>query len=144
MPDTFVQTYSPDRLSVTFGPLVISGFAKGSMVKVTRDGQQVTAVQGGDGRVARSVAAHDPLVAVEVQLLQTSEANELLGVMAETDRLTGLGVHPLKIVDLSGTTVYLLPQAWIAKRPDPEFGQEITNRTWTFQGAAKQREGLNL
>lgn len=140
-----VATYSPDSVVAAWGPILFSGFAKGSFVKINKpETKQVTSAQGADGHVARSVRKHSPLRTFEVTLMQTSETNELLAAQAEVDRLTGQAVWPLTVRDLSGTTLYEFPQAWITERPDAEFAQEITNRVWMLEGPCLEHEGLNV
>lgn len=139
-----VSTYSFDGVVLSWGPVLFTGFAKGSAIKVSKpETKQVTAVQGNDGYVARAVRRHAPLRSVEVTLMQTSETNELLKAQAEIDRLTGQGVYSMVLKDLSGTTLYEWPQAWIAERPEGEFSNEITNRVWVLEGVCVESEGLN-
>ena len=140
-----IGTYSPDDITVAWGEILVSGYAKGSMVKVGKpETKQVTSVQGGDGRIARSVRRHAPLRQVEINLLQTAECNQLFAGQAELDRITGQVVKPLTVKDGSGTTIYSFPQAWICERPDGEFGQEAGTRTWVLEGPCQESEGFNL
>ena len=139
-----VGTYSPDAVVVAWGPILFSGFAKGSFVKLSKpDVAQTNSTQGADGHVARVVRRSAPLRKVEVTLLQTSETNTLLRAQAEADRLTGTVLWPFTIKDLSGSTLYSSPQAWIAERPEGEFAQEATNRPWMFEGLWSESEGGN-
>lgn len=139
-----VGTYSPDNHIVTWGPLIFSGFAKGTMIKLAKPEQpQVKSEQGGDGFVARTLRKSPPLRKLEATFQQTSLTNDALAVQAELDRNTGAAVYPLTIKDLGGSTVYFSPQAWIEERPDHEGAQEATSRVWSFAGIFEENEGGN-
>lgn len=139
-----VGTYLPDRVVVTWGPIIWSGWAPGTFVKVSKpEVPQVQTKQGADGFASRAVRGHHPLRKMSGTLLQTSATNMLLAAQAEIDRVSGAAVYPLTIVDLSGTTLYEATEAWIAERPDGEFAQESTPREWILEGIFIEAEGGN-
>jgi hypothetical protein len=139
-----VGTYSPDNTVLTWGPIIFTGFAKGSFIKLMKpDVPQVKSEQGGDGEVARVLRKASPLRRMEATLLQTTLTNDQLAVQAELDRNTGAAVYPLQLVDLGGTSIFSAAEAWIEERPEQERAQDQTNRVWVLAGIFEEKEGGN-
>lgn len=140
MPNVVVKTYDPKSISVSFGGVTISGYADGTFVRVTRSGNLFDKKKGAAGDVERvNKNAFD--FSVEITLQQTAAANQALSVVANADSVANLGVAPLVIKDLLGNTLFMAPQAWIAKDPDLEYGDDTAGRVWLFETG---NAGLNL
>lgn len=131
MADITVATYDPKKVIITFGATVLSGYAEGTFVKITRSGDMFTKKKGAAGRVER-VNTNATDFAVEVSLQQTAGVNAILSGLAAADQITNLGVLPLAVKDLNGTTLFAAPQAWIAKDPEAGFGDDTEARAWRF------------
>ena len=142
-PDLTVKTYDPKAITLAWGPVIVSGYADGTFLKVTRSGNAFEKKKGAEGTVERiNKNAYD--FTVEVTLLQTASANTVLSGLMDADQLGNVGVFPLIIKDLLGQTLFSAPQAWIAKDPDWEDGDDLNTRTWTFEtGPAAQLVGGN-
>jgi len=126
------KTYNPKKVLLTFGGIPISGFAKGTFIKVTPSADTYTKYVGADGEVARAQSSDDTS-SVEITLMKTSDSNAYLNTIKESDKLIGDGVLPLSITDLStGQEVMFWAQAWIKKAPDKEYGDDVPTRNWTF------------
>ncbi|HWJ97516.1 MAG TPA: phage protein [Acidimicrobiales bacterium] len=126
-----VETYAPEELVITFGPVLMSGFADAD-VTIEHNEDSFTFKAGLDGKGTRTKNANKS-GRVTVPLMQTSLANDLLSAIAQVDRKTGQGVFPLLAKDLSGRTVYAAQDAWIVKPPASGFGKEAGQRDWIFE-----------
>lgn len=127
-----VRTFDPKKIIIAFGATVLSGFPEGTFIKIARNGNAFEKSKGADGSVDRvNKNAYD--FQVVATLKQTSPVNALLSGILAADQLSNVGVLPLTIKDLNGDTLFEAPQAWIAKDPDAEFSDGLSNREWTFE-----------
>lgn len=126
------KTYDPKQILMSFLGNLISGFADGTFVKVSRMSDTFSSTAGADGEVARA-RMRDKRGTIEFTLLQSSSSNDLLSAAAAADELSGTGIGPLFIKDNLGTTRVSASNAWIKKPADTEFGKEIGPRTWTLE-----------
>lgn len=127
-------TYSPCRMVVSVAGRVIEGFSENDIVSVTRDTNLFTKTIGAAGEVAR--AKHcNTAGTITISLLQTSQDNDFLSSLANTDHATGKGQVPVYIEDQDGSTKYASTQAWVQKMPDADFGNDIRSRVWVFDCA---------
>lgn len=142
--DPIVRTYDPKAIVVTFGPVILTGFAEGTFVAITRNGNKFEKVRGADGGVDRvNKNAND--FGVTMTLKQTSLSNDALSAIMIQDGLSNTGKYPLTVKDLLGTTLFFAAQAWIAKDPDDELSDEMSPREWLFEtGIASKFTGGNL
>jgi hypothetical protein len=141
--DKTVRTFDPSQVKITLAlpssATVISGYADGTFVKITRTGDAFENKRGSDGTVDRiNKNAYD--FTVEITLKQTSPYNAILSGILATDQLTNNGVFPLTVVDLSGPaaapSTFFAPQAWVVKDPEVDYGDALKNHTWKFATGA--------
>ena len=132
MPDLTVRSYDPKQVVVTFGATVMTGYAEGTFVKIARNGNAFEKSRGADGSVDR-VNKNALDFTVNLTLKGTSPVNAILSGLLLADQLTNSGTLPLVVKDLGGATLFTAAQAWIAKDPDQEFSDALTNREWTFE-----------
>lgn len=129
--DSNVRTFDPSKVRVLFGALVMTGFADGTFVKITRSGDAFGKKKGADGTVDRiNLSAYD--FEVDFTLKGTSPLNALLSAALALDQATNKAVAPLTIQDMSGNSIFEGPQSWIKKDPDQDYADSLTNRTWKF------------
>lgn len=127
-----LKTYSPDRISCTAGPYIISGYAEGTFINAEPLGDGVSSVSGADGETARAMSA-DRRWQVTLTLLQTSDSNKDLNSLANTDQASGGdGVFDLTLTDLRGDTVGG-GKAWVVSKPSFAFSTDIENREWVLE-----------
>jgi hypothetical protein len=142
--DPNVRTYDPKKVVVTFGTVIVSGYGEGTFIAVTQNGDSFEKQRGADGGVDR-VNKNASDYSVVLTLKQTSLVNDLLSALSIADKLSNAGKLPLTVKDLNGTSLFFAEQAWIAKEPDPENSDSMSNREWRFDtGIAKQFIGGNL
>ena len=139
-----VGTFDPKKVIVTFGEVVFSGYAEGTFINVSRSGDAFEKRKGSDGSVDRiNKNAYD--CTAELTLMQTSPTNDLLSAILIQDQLSNTGIRPLTISDLSGTSLFFAPLAWIRVDPNDEKADSLGNRTWTFDtGIAEKFTGGNI
>ena len=144
MLDPIMRTYDPKLIVITFGAIIFTGFAEGTFVQVVRNGDKFEKSKGADGSIDRiNKNAFD--FRVTATLKQTSLTNDLLSAVALTDAVSNLGVLPLAIKDLKGSTLFFAPQAWIAKDPEDEYSDSLGSRAWEFDtGVATKFTGGNI
>ncbi|MDR2150129.1 MAG: DUF3277 family protein [Spirochaetaceae bacterium] len=126
-----VTTYDPKKVVITFGGTPISGYADGTFVDVSPSSDFFSKKVGADGEVARAMN-NDNTHRVQITLQQSSLSNAVLGALKAADKATGLGMAPLTITDLNGTTLFSWPQAWIVADPAWGYAKENTDRVWAF------------
>jgi hypothetical protein len=126
-----VRTFDPKSVIIAIGGVPMSGFADGTFLEVTADTQQFTKVIGADGFVTR-VKTNNYGGVMTLTLGQTSPSNDVLSGFLAADRVANLGVVPILIKDLSGTTILFSATGWIQQFPDVTFGNTNNNRAWAF------------
>lgn len=144
MKDPKVRTYDPKKVIVTFGTIVMTGFAAGTFITITRNGDVFEKERGADGTVDRiNKNATDFSIAMTIK--QTSITNDLLSTVMIADINSNSGIFPFTVKDLGGTELFFAGQAWIAKDPDDELSDSLTPREWRFDtGPATKFTGGNI
>lgn len=127
-----LKTLKPKDVTVTFGPLLISGYMDGSMIEINQVNPDYVAKQGID--LVSMVESYDGFYTVTVNLQQTSDTVTALDVIRQAGLISpGRGVQPLTIKDLNGVTSQFSPAARIEKDPDNSINKsEINGRSYTF------------
>jgi hypothetical protein len=126
-----VKTYDSNKVVVTYGGHIVSGFTDGGKVKVANNSQDWTLQMGTDGDGTRS-RSNDESAQVTLMLKGSSKSNDVLSGFRLADKLTGAGVLPLLIKDLQGITVFS-GLCWIQKAPDTEIGRENHDFEWVLE-----------
>ncbi len=133
--DSF-HNYSPDLIIVTWGSIVMAGFADGEFVTAERDEDAYTKKVGATGDVVR-VRSLNRGGSVKVVLQQSALTNDLLSAAYAIDQgFNSFRTLPLMIKDLNGTTLIHASDAWIKKLPSVMFGKDLSNREWIFDCAS--------
>jgi hypothetical protein len=127
-----VRTYAPDKVVVTFRGNVLTGFAKGTFLKVTRNSDSIALTIGSAGEGARTRSS-DRSAKVEITLLQQSPTNDILSSLVAEDEAFGTGQGALLVKDLSGTSLFEAQNAWVVKPADAEFADAGGERSWTLE-----------
>lgn len=119
--------WDPGQLKVTYGVIVITGFAEGSMVSIARNGDGDTSVTGTAGETAR-VRSRDQSARVTIRLMKTSPAAKALNLLINS----GNPPQPLVITDLDEIppTTHVCPDAFLAREPDIDYAAELPVREY--------------
>jgi len=127
-----VKTYDPKQFSNILGGKVISGYADGTFIKISRNEQAFNLKVGVDGEGTRA-KSNNRSGKIEFTLMQSSSSNDDLSAIAALDDNANLGAVPYSGRDGSGRTVASALTAWIQKIPDTEFAKEVATRTWVIE-----------
>lgn len=127
-----VKEYNPGDVVITYGGRVISGFADGTFVNVSRNENAWSLQVGTDGEGTRS-KSNNRSGQFSFSLMQSSDSNEYLSGLALVDEQSGDNALPLQVKDNSGTSIYNAETAWIVKVPDSEFSREAGPREWVLE-----------
>lgn len=133
-----IQTYAPDKVSVTVGILQICGFSPNSVVKVTRDEDSFTKRVGADGKVTRTRSANRA-GKVEITLAQSSPSNLGLSLLQRADEdlnVVNTAYFPIVVVDHSTGTIHECTNCWISAQPEDDYTNEAGDRTWVLDCAS--------
>ena len=129
-----MHNYDPKKVVVTFGGVLLQGYASGTFIVVeeTEDAFGMEAGAGGD--VVR-VRNNNETGTITVTLQAESPTNDLLSALSKIDRRTGLGYKPIMVKNLFGTTLANAAEAWVRKSPNAEYATEAGSREWVFDCA---------
>lgn len=127
-----MQTYDPQKVSISVNNQTIVGFAPDTFIKAARAEEAFKLTIGADGNGARTRNANRS-GAIEITLLASSPSNDILQAQAITDEDLGTGVGPAMIKDNSGTALASAQNSWIQKIPDLERAKELGNVTWVIE-----------
>lgn len=123
--------FDPKDLLVTFGEVLVEGFADDSYLTIDQVEDDAQIYVGADGQGTRSMSNNNAAT-IELVLAASSPTNALLSALSKVDRTTGKGVRALLIKDKNGNDLFLAAKAWIQRRPRREWGKQQGARTWTF------------
>lgn len=127
-------TYSPDRVIITFGSVILRGFAGDTFIEIERDEDGFMKLTGSLGDVARTRNLNRG-AKVTLTLMAVSPANDDLSALAALDEIDGDIVQELMIRDLSGNMECHATYAWVQKWPKIERGKESGTIQWVFDCA---------
>jgi hypothetical protein len=123
--------YDPALVVVTFAG-IITGYAKGAMIKAGRAEDTWKLVVGADGLPCR-VRNRNASGRCTLTLMQTSPSNLILSALATLDEQTGAGVVPFMLKDLGGAELMSAPEAWLTKPADKDYGEDLGTREWVIE-----------
>lgn len=135
-----VKTYDPKKVISNFFGIPIQGYATDEFINVATDSEGTKAVIGCDGEVVRTIDVAGALRTVTINLLQSSDTNDLLSQIVNRDNQKGDGIGALLMTDLSGRTLLASDQAWIVKKPDFVRSNTAGTCQWVFQCLAEDEQ----
>ena len=128
-----MNKFSFKNCSVTFGGLILVGFADGdNVVEIAQNQEAFSLMVGAKGDTTRTQTS-DESARITINLLQNSQSNKDLEAIHLADKLTGAGILPLQIVNLDDDTTYFAPSAWIIQAPQITLGQNPNAVPWVFE-----------
>jgi hypothetical protein len=121
-------TYSPEDVTVVFGPWQIRGFAKGTFVEAKRTEEAWKMKHG----LTRSTRVLNPNKSgsVKVVLQADSPSNADLANALILDEKNKNGIFPVMVKDLRGNEVASGAKAWVRAYPAMGFNDEGPTREW--------------
>lgn len=134
--------YSPDRITLVFKGITITGFANGTFIEAERDNDGWTDEVGATGTVVR-VKSLDRRGKITFSTMAGAPVNDLLSaliVLGEDGPIAGdVGAALLK--DLNGTTLVAAEEAWLLKHAKVEYADTHTPRQWVLRCAEMKIAG---
>lgn len=131
----FQGTYAAEKVCVTVGGVIISGFADGDFITAAYDDDRFVKHVGADGEVSRAKTASKSGT-IEIVLSQTSKANDELNAIFGLASMAGIDpAVPVAVADLSGRSLVAASNAWLKTAPEMVFGKEVGERTWILDCA---------
>lgn len=127
-----MSTLDPKKVIITIGGVIPTGFADGTFVTITPDGDDFATYKGSDGVTSRAAQNNTTAIMV-LKLQQTSPANAALSALRAVDVTTGVGAFPVGVKDLLGSTTHAAAKCWFVKQPESKFGKEIDVVEWNVQ-----------
>ncbi len=126
-----MKTYAVKKIALSFNGIPLSGFMKGSFLKISHTSDAFAPEIGSDGEVAR-VASADESGTIVVTLQQTSDSNDVLAAALALDKLSHTGTGVVMVKDTGGRTLCNGNEAWIRKSAEVEFSDGSSGREWTI------------
>lgn len=127
-------TYDPEKVIVTIGDNIITGFTAGDFITAKYDDDRYFKIIGVDGEVGR-IRNPSNSGTVEITLMASSEANQWFSANGIAEKYGINKPFNLGIRDLSGKTVLFSEKSWIKSYNDISFSDEISDRVWTIDCA---------
>ena len=128
-----MKTFSMKEVSVTINGRIIKGFSEAEdAVTVEFNEELWTLVHGAGGDTVRTDNMNES-GRFTIALLQTSEDNEFLEDLYNTDRLTRTGVVPVRVTDLNTGRKYSGPTSWIVTFAPVTRGKVHNERRWILE-----------
>lgn len=136
MAGTEVKTYSPAEIQVNVGGAILTGFAAGTFINITRTQNNFDSQVGPDGTELIRTKRNDRSALLTFTLSQVSTANLILSNLANRDEVDSDGVVPVQVLDLiNGETQFISGKGWIEKPADAVFADSPQGRPWQIRVA---------
>lgn len=126
------RSYNPSLVTMTWAGQIIGGFAEGTFIEVERNEDAFSLVVGAGGEAAR-VMNRNRSGRVTLTLLASSQSNDVLSAIQNTDELSATGVAPLFLKELNGTTACHSENAWLMRPANVERAKEMSEVQWVFE-----------
>lgn len=115
-----VKTFDPKKVTITYGGMVVTGFAEGTMVQCEKNEDNNTAHVGVLGEVSRAINA-DNTGKITFSLAGTSPWISIFAQKAAANELESCNVIDMNThgINVGGS------ECWIVKAPNVNIGKEV-------------------
>lgn len=120
-----VFSYSPKDVILTIGGYQVTGWQQ---ITITR-AKGIRTIKGIRGKHTRDIS-RDTSATLSFTLLQSTQANEVMSYIHETDLTEGTGRISLILKDNSGKSVFSSDEGYITGYPTVTFTGQFENRPW--------------
>jgi hypothetical protein len=120
-----MSTYDPQRLNLIWGVIAISGYADGSMVQISPQGDGVRAITGTAGETA-FIETPNRQHEVMFRLMETSPINGALMLLFEAGNVPA----PLSLTSLSTGAGMIADAAKLERIPGVTYDNNVPVREW--------------
>lgn len=126
------RDYAPKKVNVSWGGVILEGFAPDTFISVTANSGLTTEYVGADGKLGLNINA-DETATVELTLAQGAESNQILAGTYNLQKTRQEIFRPdMTIIDRSGGFLCKLFNVSIKTPPPQTLAGERGDRTWTF------------
>lgn len=123
-----VLTYSPSDVNLTICGYTCPGIVSMSLAWQVAPIQMIRGIRGRNTRrYNRDLSAK-----LTVEVLQTSNTNDVFFQILRIDRRTGGARLDLALSDNSGRSVLQTTEAYVSEYPDLEYSMSFNTRKWSF------------
>lgn len=137
------RNYVFEETSLTIGDQPIRDYADGDSISVTTPDDAWAFMGGSHGSGIRS-KRFDQKSEATIRLMPGSPMNKFMWAWYNEDKATGRASKFLFLKDPRADNTILRATAWITKRPDVAYGQELAAREWSLTLTdVEQSEGAN-
>ena len=126
------RTYDPNRITMNFLGVPLTGFAEGSKVEAERNEASWNLKVGCDGDSCRS-RSRNRSGKIKFKLMASSPSNDVLAAAAVLDEESALGSGEVGIADLNGTGFVHASKAWVTKQPPFKGEKEVSENEWEIE-----------
>lgn len=123
-----VLTYSPSDVNLTICGYTCPGIISMSLVWEIAPVQMIRGIRGRNTRRFNK----DLSAKLVVEVLQTSNTNDVFFQILRIDRRTGGARLDLALSDNSGRSVLQTTEAYVSEYPDLEYSMGFNPRRWAF------------
>ena len=131
-----VFTYDAQSVALIFAAVPLAGYADGEFMRITPNSEGFQLVMGVDGQGTRSKTGNGS-GRLTTPLMQSSASNDACSAIHSLDLLAegGAGIGVLSMIDTSGRSLLLAPEAWIVGWPEQGWDRTAGSREWVFEWA---------
>lgn len=123
--------YDPRRVFVTFGPVILRGYAPGRAITIRRDATVWKPVDGTNGELKRT-RSRKKRGTVDIILRATAPTNRALGILVKIDETSGNVLFPMAVTDTLNGSLHFSAKAYIEGFPEMSYGREEGDISWRF------------
>lgn len=129
---TYIKTYSPKAVTVSWGGIPITGYSDGEFLNITLNADLTDEVVGAAGDVALTKIANFTGT-ITLTLLQNAETNlDLSNIYAVQQRSDDVVRANMTIRDPSGSTLYDCRDVHMKRCADVMLSDGQNSKQWTF------------
>lgn len=121
-------TYVPSKVVIEISGYRVQGHTS---VSVSLDNPTFRTVRGIRGRNTR-VRDKNTSGVLKLEILQTSQTNDLFSNIVQQDLLYGTGRLVVKVKDESGSSLFFCDNAYLEGFPELSYSGQAGTRTWTI------------
>lgn len=135
-----LATFAPNRVQIVISQentglnYVLSGFSEDSIVSIERAAQSFSLYVGADNTTTRVFNANNA-ANITLTLAQTSESNDVLSGLYNSDANNLDGLFSIMVKDTSGRSFFFAEEAYIGTIPTSGFANSMQTREWVISAA---------
>lgn len=126
-----IYTYSPEDVVVQLAGYTVEGFADGTFISITPEGEYFTTKRTSSGYISRTLKKTQAKK-LKLTLHQTSESNKVLNLLLNLDLMFADAILPAFIKDYSTGTSIIIGQLWIDGLPTLSYANGLESWEWTL------------